>query len=72
MTLAVGHELGPYEILGSIGVGGPPPLARCWQASSGEISSAFAAERLLRDHVEARQGLEPSRDGPKPSLRMRV
>jgi hypothetical protein len=33
-------------------------------ANYGEISSAFAAKRLLRDHAEAQLEVEPSGGGP--------
>jgi hypothetical protein len=48
-----GTRLGPYEIVGPLGAGGPPPLAGKLCASYGEVSSAFAAKRLRRDRAEA-------------------
>jgi hypothetical protein len=40
MTLSPGSRLGAHEIVGMLGAGGPPPLARLSEsrASSGEVS----------------------------------
>ena len=39
MPLSAGTRLGPYEILSSLGAGGPPPLAIALRrASYGEVS----------------------------------
>jgi serine/threonine protein kinase len=49
MTLSPGTRLGPYEVVPGLG--------------AGEVSSAFAAKRLLRDHARARLESEPSEGG---------
>ena len=37
MPLAAGDQLGPYQIVGPLGAGGPPPLAKT-HASYGAVS----------------------------------
>jgi serine/threonine protein kinase len=49
MTLSPGTRLGPCEVVPGLG--------------AGEVSSAFAAKRLLRDHARARLESEPSEGG---------
>ena len=62
-----GTHFGLYSIVAPLGAGGSPPFARPVQrANDGEVSSAFAAKRLLRDRAEARSELDPSGGGPMP------
>jgi hypothetical protein len=66
MTLAPGVRLGIYESIAPLGHGGAPLFGWPTVPSSGEVSSAFAAKRLLRDHAEARGALKPSAGEPRP------
>jgi serine/threonine protein kinase len=52
MPLAVGDELGPYEILAPIGAGG---MGEVWKARDSRLNRVVAIKRL-KAHHSARSG----------------